>query len=268
MDDVPVFFPSCSPRNQTASLSGSYPSLSSDTQKTDLAPVPNHGYLLKAFLVSSFNKGFWGIWVSVPTTLIKPVHTYDTLAKIMANLKYGHNWNQTMNVFDTQTIYLFILFFFLDVNVVTSCESCGRKAAMCCVHQRQKFARGRLAVEGCVVSLQGKHTHKKNPTKKCYTTSHFQKTNKKEKNLNQMQAADVCRWQIGIFWSRGFLMETCADTLTISQCLPLILFLKCPSFLNNYQTTNSVVCQNLQFHWYMLWYMPYCHCQRTQHQSR
>lgn len=160
-----VFFPSCSPRNQTASVSGSHPSLSTDPQKTDLAPVPDHGYLLKAFLVSSFNKGFWGIWVSVPTTLIKPVHTYDTLAKFMANLKYGHNWNQTLNIF-WHTDDLFIFFFFFS-----GCERGHKLRVMwqesCHVLPSPKTKVCTWAAR--VVSLQGKHTHTKKHTQKSAT---------------------------------------------------------------------------------------------------
>lgn len=173
-----VFFPSCSPRNQTASVSGSHPSLSTDPQKSDLAPVPDHGYLLKAFLVSSFNKGFWGIWVSVPTTLIKPVHTYDTLAKIMANLKYGHNWNQTLNIFLThgRFIYFFLLFFWMWTWSQAASHVAGKLPCAAFTKDKSLHVGGSRGL-----APRKTHTHKKTHTKKCYTTSHFQKTNKIEK---------------------------------------------------------------------------------------
>lgn len=159
---------------------------------------PDHGYLLKASLVSSFNKGFWGIWVSVPTTLIKPAHTYDTLAKIMANLKYGHNWNQTLNIFDTQTIYLFFSsFFWLWTWSQAASHVAGKLPCAAFTKDKSLHVGGSQWKDAW--SRSKENTHTKKHTKKCYTTSHFQKTNKKEKNLNRMQAADVCRWQIRIF---------------------------------------------------------------------
>lgn len=156
-------------------------------------------------------------------------------------------------IFLTQTIYLFFFFFFWMWTWSQAASHVAGKLP-CAAFTKDKSlhvggSQWKDAWSRSKENTRTKKKHKKSATQPATS----KKQTKKKKNLNRIQAADVCRWQIGIFWSCGFLMETCADTLTISQCLPLILFLKCPSFLNNYQTTNSVMCQNLQFLWYMLW---------------
>lgn len=90
--------------------------------------------------------------------------------------------------FDTQTIYLFFSSFFLDVNVVTSCESCGRKAAMCCLHQRQKFARGRLAWSR---SKENTHTQK-NTHKKVLHNQPLPKNKQNRKKKLESNAGSRC----------------------------------------------------------------------------
>lgn len=109
------------------------------------------------------------------------------------NIHYGGSkrWSQLSQTHDSDTqMICFFFFFFQDWNVVTSCESCGRKAAMCCLNRRQKFARGRLTLEGRMVSLREKHFRKH---KKCYTAKGFQKTNKQN---NAKQKTGIWRQQM------------------------------------------------------------------------
>ena len=111
----------------------------------------------------------------------------------MIDLKYGHNWNQT-----------------------------GKLPGAAWTEDKSWAAGG-----GRKRGLAPQKMLSKSATQPALLKIKQSKKNKKDenKNLNKMMAAYGCRWQIGIFWSPGFWMETCADMLKFSQYLPLILFL-------------------------------------------
>lgn len=206
MHDFPAVFPAWSPSNQPASLSLTLTRLCRLIPRNStcrLSPTTDiclrlHWFL---FLIKASEEfeivGLCPNYTNEATPHLRYIIKHYGGSKIWSKLK------SDSDDFDTQMIYLFSSFFRMWTWSQAGSHVAGKLP--CAALTEDKSLR--------VGGLRWKDARSCSEKNTCQKVLHSQplpknKQKSKERKLQLNEEADVCRCQIGILWSRGFLMET------------------------------------------------------------